>query len=119
MSKGPAGLPPQLLALQRQMVELQRAAFESSFQAVATIQDRQADVLQGLADQMPAVAPELREALETWTASFRRAREEYHDSAERSYELLDQLFDRLSGEAEGRAHGESDGEAEESRGQEP
>lgn len=97
MSKGPPGIPPQLLTLQRQMIELQRAAFESSFRAVSAIQDRQADVLQGLAAKVPGVAPEVHEALASWNEGFQRAREEYHQSAERSYELLDQLFDRLAG----------------------
>ncbi|HVS13857.1 MAG TPA: hypothetical protein VMV46_08035 [Thermoanaerobaculia bacterium] len=90
------GLPPQAIDLQRKLIELQRLAFESSFDAVSTIQDRQAELLQGLVEQLPGMPAEVGEAMERWTEGFQRARQEYHDSAERSYELLDQVLDRLA-----------------------
>jgi hypothetical protein len=75
------GLPPQAIDLQRKLIELQRSAFESSFDAVSTIQDRQAELLQGLVEQLPGMPAEVGEALERWTEGFQRARQEYHDSA--------------------------------------
>ena len=85
----------QMIDLQKQVVEFQRAAFDNSFNAIVTLQDQQEELVSRVLDSAGAVPEEAKEAVESWADSFKKARDDFKAATDRSFELLDQYFDRV------------------------
>ena len=88
----------QMIDFQKQVVEFQRAAFDNSFNAIVTLQDQQEELVNRVLDSSGAVPEEAKEAVEAWTESAKKARDDFKTSTDRSFELLDKYFDRAGGD---------------------
>ena len=97
MSDSPR-IPKAILDAQRQVMELQRSAFTSSFKAINTVQERQEELLEKTLDQVPGLPSEAREAVDAWVSAFRSSRAQYLDAAEKGFDLFQDLIDRVAGD---------------------
>lgn len=100
MSENRSIVPKQLVDFQKQLLEFQKSAFDNTFNVLETMQEQQEELITRLIEQAPALPEEGREALKTWVASYRKGREEFRLSADKSFDLLQQYFDRISGSSE-------------------
>lgn len=94
-------LPRQVLDLQRQVVEFQKAAFDNTFNALTALQDQQQDLVLRLVEESPRVPGELKEMLEEWQEALKSGREQFRDSIDRSFETIESYLERLATETEG------------------
>lgn len=103
LSKGMRGI-------RRQVIEFQKATFEGTFDAIVAFQDQQEQFLNNLLERTTVVPDEGREVIHEWIETFKRGREDFKKSVDRSYELVEQYFDRTAEEAEAEAEAEVEGE---------
>jgi len=91
----------QLVDFQKQVAEFQKSAFDSTFNAIVALQDQQRELLDRLVDQSSAIPAEAKEALEAWTDSLNRARDDFKSASDKSWELFERYLDRLKGTEDG------------------
>ncbi len=89
-----------LLGIQKQIIEFQKAAFDSTFDAVVAIQDQQEQFLSDLMERTNMVPDEGKELISEWVETFRRSREDFKAAADKSYGLIEQYFERSEDEVE-------------------
>lgn len=98
--------------IRRQVIEFQKATFEGTFDAIVAFQDQQEQFLNNLLERTTVVPDEGREVIHEWIETFKRGREDFKKSVDRSYELVEQYFDRTAEEAEAEAELEEEIEGE-------
>jgi len=84
-----------LVNFQRQMVEFQKSTFDTTFDAIAGLQDRQEEMLNDMLEKGKLVPDEGKQIIEAWVDTFKKGREDFRDAVETSYNLVDDYFDRL------------------------
>lgn len=87
-----------LVGFQRQLVEFQKAAIDSTFDAVSAFQDQQEQYLNDMMERASFMPDEGREVVHQWVDAFRRGREDFKTTIDKSYELVEQYFDRQDAE---------------------
>ncbi len=101
-----------LRGVRRQVIEFQKATFEGTFDAIVAFQDQQEQFLNNLLERTTLVPDEGREVITEWIETFKRGREDFKKSVDRSYELVEQYFDRTAEEADAEAELEAEIEGE-------
>ena len=96
-----------MVEFQRQLVEFQKQAFDSTFNALSALQDQQRELTSRLIEGAPAVPAELKQLLDQWGDALETGREQFRDTVDRSFETVESYLERLAGEAEP-AGGESE-----------
>jgi len=86
------------LGFQRQLVEFQKAAIDSTFDAVSAFQDQQEQYLNDMMERASFLPEEGREVVHQWVDTFRRGREDYKATVDKSFELVEKYFDRYQDE---------------------
>jgi hypothetical protein len=94
-----ARIPKQIVELQRNLLEFQKQAFDSTFNALSALQDQQRELMTRLLDGAPAVPGEMRQLLDEWASALETGREQFRDTVDRSFETVESYLQRLSGEA--------------------
>lgn len=83
-----------LTGFQKQIVEFQKQAFDSTFDAVVALQDQQEQFLTDLLERSSVVPEEGKQVINEWVETFRRSREDFKAAADKSYDLMEQYFER-------------------------
>ena len=96
MTKKAPPIPSGILELQKQILELQRSAFTSSFNALSDLQERQEALIESVAREAPGVPEEAKQAIDAWIDVVRRSRAQYLEAAQKGFDLYGQLVDRYS-----------------------
>ena len=105
-------IPKQIVDFQRQLVEFQKTAFDSTFNALSALQDQQRELMSRLLEGSP-VPGELKQLMDEWGRALETGREQFRDTVDRSFETVESYLERLAGENEPPAGG---GAASTSRG---
>jgi hypothetical protein len=100
-------IPKQLVEFQRNLVEFQKQAFDSTFNALSALQDQQRELMSRLLAGAPAVPGEMKQLLDEWSNALETGREQFRDTVDRSFETVESYLERLAGEAEGESGGGS------------
>jgi hypothetical protein len=95
-----SGLGKGLMSFQKQMIEFQKAAFDSTFDAVVAIQDQQEQFFADMMERSNTVPEEGKELVNEWIETFRRSREDFKAAADKSYDLIEHYFEDSEDEAE-------------------
>ena len=90
-------IPSRLIDFQKRILNGQKAAFDSTFNAVTAVQDSQDKAFHGLLDRASFVPEEAKEIAETWAENRRSARESYKETVHRSFTLVEEWMDGLAG----------------------
>lgn len=98
-------IPRQIVELQRNLLEFQKQAFDSTFNALSALQDQQRELMTRLLDGAPAVPGEMRELLDQWAHALETGREQFKDTVDRSFETVETYLERIAGEPEGGSGG--------------
>ncbi len=85
-----------LLGAQKRVLDLQRSAFESGYNMVSSIQERQEEAVTSWLERSERIPAEVKELTEAWIGAGRKGRETYRDTVERSFELVHTYIDGLS-----------------------
>jgi hypothetical protein len=91
-------VPKQFVEFQRQLVELQKQAFDSTFNALSAMQDQQRALMSRLIEGAPAVPGEMKQLMDEWGKALENGREQFRDSVDRSFETVESYLERLAGE---------------------
>lgn len=91
-------VPKQLLEFQRQLVQFQKTAFDSTFDTLSALQDQQRELMSRLLEGSPAPA-ELKQLMEEWARTLETGRAQFRDTVDRSFETVESYLDRLAGGA--------------------
>ena len=86
------------MGFQRQLVEFQKAAIDSTFDAVSAFQDQQEQYLNDMMERASFLPEEGREVVHQWVDTFRRGREDYKATVDKSFDLVEKYFDRYQDE---------------------
>jgi len=108
-------IPRQIVELQRNLLEFQKQAFDSTFNALSALQDQQRELMTRLLDGAPAVPGEMRQLLDEWGRALEAGREQFKDTVDRSFETVETYLDRVAGETEGGPSGGAKDSAESKR----
>ena len=92
-------IPKQMLEFQRQLVEFQKTAFDSTFNALSALQDQQRELMSRLLESSP-IPSELKQLMDEWGRALETGREQFRDSVDRSFETVESYLERLAGEDE-------------------
>jgi len=98
-------IPKQIVELQRNLLEFQKQAFDSTFNALSALQDQQRELMTRLLDGAPAVPGEMRQLLDEWGRALETGREQFKDTVDRSFETVETYLDRIAGDTEGGSGG--------------
>jgi hypothetical protein len=98
-------VPRQMLEFQRNLVELQKRAFDSTFNAISALQDQQRELMSRLLEGAPAVPSEMKQLLDEWANALESGREQFRETVDRSFESVESYLDRLAGGEEGTSSG--------------
>ena len=96
MAEGMPQVPKQMLEFQKRLVKLQKSAFDNTFKAIEAFQDQQAKLIGDLVEQAPNLPEEARQALRQWDDSYKQGRNQFRESMDKSFDLLESYFDRLT-----------------------
>ena len=99
-SPKPRKLGKRLMGFQKQIIEFQKAAFDSTFDAVVALQDQQEQFFTDMLERSSMVPDEGKELVNEWIETFRRGREDFKAAADKSYDLIEQYFERAEVDAE-------------------
>jgi hypothetical protein len=91
-------VPKQFVEFQRQLVELQKQAFDSTFNALSAMQDQQRALMSRLIEGAPAVPGEMKELMDEWARALENGREQFRDTVDRSFETVESYLERLAGD---------------------
>lgn len=100
VKKGRKGLTKQVVSIQRQLLEFQKTAFDGTFDAVVSFQDKQEKLMNDLLERVSVLPDEGKQIVDEWIETYKKGREDFRDVVERSYDILDDYFDRLEEESE-------------------
>jgi hypothetical protein len=92
-----------MVEFQRQFVEMQKQAFDSTFNALSALQDQQRELMSRLLESSPAVPGEMKQLVDEWARALENGREQFRDTVDRSFETVESYLERLAGEGEGAA----------------
>jgi hypothetical protein len=92
-----------MVDLQRQLVEFQKQAFDSTFNALSALQDQQRELMSRLLESSPAVPGEMKQLLDEWGRALETGREQFRDTVDRSFETVESYLERLADEGESAA----------------
>ena len=95
-----SGLGKGLMGFQKQVIEFQKQAFDSTFDAIVAIQDQQEQFFADMLERSNAVPEEGKELVSEWIETFRRSREDFKSAADKSYGLMEQYFEPSEDDAE-------------------
>lgn len=95
-----SGLGKGLMSFQKQLIEFQKAAFDSTFDAVVAIQDQQEQFFADMLERSNVVPEEGKELVNEWIETFRRSREDFKAAADKSYGLMEHYLERSDDEVE-------------------
>jgi len=90
-------IPTQVVDIQKRVLNGQRALFDTTFNAVSTMQDSQAKAWNGLLERSSMIPAQVREISEAWQENRREARDSYKETVDRSFALVEDWIDGLSG----------------------
>jgi hypothetical protein len=108
-------IPKQIVDFQRQIVEFQKTAFDSTFNALSAMQDQQRELMSRLLEGSP-VPGELKQLMEEWGRALETGREQFRDAVDRSFETVESYLERIAGEdAPGGSSGAKDAGKAQSR----
>ena len=79
----------------KQVIALNKGAIDSSFTTIGMMQEQGEKALQGVLQQAEWLPAEGQKALQEWTASCARAREEFKREVDKSYEKVEAFLDNL------------------------
>lgn len=96
-----------LMGFQKQIIEFQKAAFDSTFDAVVAIQDQQEQFFSDLLERSNNVPEEGKELVSEWIETFRRSREDFKTAADKSYELIEHFLERSETDDEAESEGDA------------
>ncbi len=91
-----AQVPTRVVELQTRILKGQQSMFDSTYDAVAKLQERQEDSMTGLLERSKIVPEQVREIAETWTATNRKTRNAYKASVDKSFELMVDWWEGLA-----------------------
>lgn len=95
MSPPRSRIPAQLLEYQRRLIGVQKTAFDTTFNALASFQDQQQKMVERALRQIPRLPEEAQELMKTWQQAAEEARRRFKAAVDESYDAIDGYLDRL------------------------
>lgn len=89
------GLTKRLIGIQKQIVEFQRATFDGSFDAIIAFQDQQEQMVNDLLERVSFVPEEGKQLVNEWIETYKKGREDFRTTVEKSYDLVENYLDRI------------------------
>lgn len=90
-----SGLGKRLIGFQKQILEFNRATFDGSFDAVVAFQDQQEQMVNDLLERVAFVPEEGKQLVSEWIETFKKGREDFRTTVEKSYDLVERYLDRI------------------------
>lgn len=96
-------VPAGVVRLQKRMLEGQRSLFDTGYNAWSAFREGQENAFHGFLDSTSIVPDELKEIAQAWTDVSRQSREEYKETVDKSFALMEKWYDGLTAEGEAQA----------------
>jgi hypothetical protein len=78
--------------LVKQMMDYQKAAFESTFNSVAMVQDQTEKLFRDFVQKSAFIPPQSKEVFNDWVNIYRKGRLEFKEAAEDNYKKVGDYF---------------------------
>lgn len=79
-------------ALFKQMIDFQKAAFDNSFNAMATLQEQSEKMVKTFLDQAVWLPEEGKKAIQNWLDAYKGGRDKFKQAVEQNFEKVDAYF---------------------------
>jgi hypothetical protein len=79
-------------ALFKQVIDFQKATFDNSFKAMATLQEQGEQIVNMFLEQAPWLPQEGKKAVADWINAYRKGREDFRDYVETNFEKVKDYF---------------------------
>ncbi len=76
-----------------QMINFQKAAFENTFDAVASLQDQGEKFFQTSLEQNPLIPKDQKKVMSDWTEAYKQNRQNVKETVDANFEMLQGFFD--------------------------
>lgn len=94
-------LRSRVIGVQRRLVEFQKALIEGTIDGVVAFQDQQEQLINNILDRSSVIPEEGKDLVTEWIDTFKKGRDDFKATVDKSFELVDSYLDRLAGEGEG------------------
>ncbi len=78
--------------MMKQMIKLNKTAFENTFNSIVMLQNQTEQMVQTLISQSPLLPDEGKKALEEWIKAYKKARDEFKKAVDESYKRVEDFF---------------------------
>ncbi len=79
--------------MMKQMIKLNKTAFENTFNSIVMLQNQTEQMVQTLVSQSPWLPDEGKKALEEWVKAYKKARDEFKKAVDESYKKVEDFFE--------------------------
>jgi polyhydroxyalkanoate synthesis regulator phasin len=76
----------------KQMLDFQKATFDNSFKAMATLQEQGEKMVDTFLQQATWLPEEGKKAVNNWINAYREGREKYREAVEQNFEKVEAYF---------------------------
>lgn len=93
-------LRSRVIGVQRRLVEFQKAIVEGTIDGVVAFQDQQEQLINNILDRSSVIPEEGKDLVNEWIDTFKKGRDDFKATVDKSFDLVDTYLDRLAGEGE-------------------
>ncbi len=79
-------------ALLKQVIDFQKATFDNSFRAMATLQEQGEQIVNMFLEQSPWLPPEGKTVVAEWINAYKKGREDFRDHVEVNFDKVKNYF---------------------------
>jgi len=79
-------------ALLKQVIDFQKATFDNSFRAMATLQEQGEQIVNMFLDQSPWLPEEGKKAVAEWINAYKKGRQDFRDYVESNFDKVKNYF---------------------------
>ena len=77
----------------KQMIDFQKATFDSSFNAMTTLQEQGEKVVEMVINQAPWLPEEGKKAVRNWIDAYKKGRNDFKKAVETNFDKVEAYFD--------------------------
>jgi hypothetical protein len=81
----------------KQMIDFQKATFDNSFKAMATLQEQGEKMMNMFLSQAPWLPEEGKKAITNWIEAYTKGRDSFKDTVETNFKKVQEYFANAEG----------------------
>ena len=79
-------------AIAKQVINLQKTAFDNAFNAMVMLQEQTEKMTSSLMDQAPGLPEEAKKAINEWVKAYKKGREDFKKAVDENFKKAEGFF---------------------------